>query len=593
MTAQTASTSVARKDTFAPVFIWLIACAFMCFVSATALATSSFPDPDDIMRLLQVRDWMGGQSWFDVTQYRLNSGAGVPMHWSRLVDIPIATVILVARPLVGEGRAETVAIVLVPLITLGIAMVLVHRIALKLMSSRAALAAVAATPLSLGAMKQMRPMRIDHHGWQIVLALVGVLACLDDQRPRRSALVAGLAMALWLNISLEGLPFAVAIGGVFAFEWLRNRAAFQRLETFIGAFAIASLLFFGGTHLPSTWMNQQHDVVTAAYLAGFVVSALGIAAIVRVDLGNWRLRLVALGVVGFVALCAMFLVDPHWMRGPFSSLDPIVRKLWYERNDEGLAMWQVDWTEAAMGLAQPIVGLVGASVALSTAKDRSREHWLIYAYLLLAVTLASTTVLRIATTASVIAMPGTAYLCQFAFRRARAQSVAVARVASTTAALFVMTPAYAFPITLSSGDQRVESAVRAEGACEKSSQLRTLRVLPAGELASPLDMTPAILLQTDHRAIATGHHRNITGMRDIIRLFVDPPSSGEEIVKRRNVDYVLICPGSPDAIAYVRHGPAGLTALLLANRPPVWLERTNVPGLTSLEVWKVRKDLLR
>ncbi|HZU51468.1 MAG TPA: hypothetical protein VE968_06300, partial [Sphingomicrobium sp.] len=239
----------------------------MCLATAHAIANGSFPDPDDVMRLLEVRDWIGGQSWFDVTQYRLNGPAGVPMHWSRLVDVPIAAVMLLARPFVGGDRAETIAIVVVPLVTLGIAMFLVHRIALKLMTSRAALAAVAATPFSLGAMKQMRPMRIDHHGWQIVLSLVGLIACFD-QRPRRSGLVAGTAMALWLNISLEGLPFAVAVGTIFAFEWLR-KGTVQRLETFVAALAVSSILIFAGTHLPSSWTTQKHDVVTLAYLAGF------------------------------------------------------------------------------------------------------------------------------------------------------------------------------------------------------------------------------------------------------------------------------------------------------------------------------------
>ena len=76
------------------------------------------------MRLMQVRDWIAGQSWFDVTQYRLNPPSGGPMHWSRLVDIPIAAVMLIARPLAGQHGAETAALIVVPLATLFIAMLL-------------------------------------------------------------------------------------------------------------------------------------------------------------------------------------------------------------------------------------------------------------------------------------------------------------------------------------------------------------------------------------------------------------------------------------------------------------------------------------
>jgi len=42
-----------------------------------------------------------GRSWFDVHQYRIAAPEGVPMHWSRLVDIPIVGMVLLLRPLLG------------------------------------------------------------------------------------------------------------------------------------------------------------------------------------------------------------------------------------------------------------------------------------------------------------------------------------------------------------------------------------------------------------------------------------------------------------------------------------------------------------
>ena len=213
---------------------WLLVAALMTLLSEHGLAQRQFPDPDDVMRLLQVRDWIGGQSWFDVTQYRLNPPDGVPMHWSRLVDVPIAAVILLLRPFAGEQGAETAALVAVPLLTLGIAMLLVQRVGLKLMGSGPALAAAIATPFSLGGLKQMRPMRIDHHGWQIVMALTGLLAALDP-RPRRSGIIAGAAMAVWMNISMEGLPFAAAFGVLFAWQWLADPAATERLKSYLAS----------------------------------------------------------------------------------------------------------------------------------------------------------------------------------------------------------------------------------------------------------------------------------------------------------------------------------------------------------------------
>ena len=77
-----------------------------------------FADNDDAMRMVVVRDFLGGQNWFDHMQYRLNTPYGAELHWSRLVDLPIAALVILARPLVGSG-AETVAGYLWPLILLG------------------------------------------------------------------------------------------------------------------------------------------------------------------------------------------------------------------------------------------------------------------------------------------------------------------------------------------------------------------------------------------------------------------------------------------------------------------------------------------
>src|SRR4051812_17445009 len=64
---------------------------------------------DDAMRLVQVRDLIGGQGWFDLFQHRLDP-PGASMHWSRVVDVPLAALILLQRPLLGTHGAEAVTL---------------------------------------------------------------------------------------------------------------------------------------------------------------------------------------------------------------------------------------------------------------------------------------------------------------------------------------------------------------------------------------------------------------------------------------------------------------------------------------------------
>ena len=62
--------------------------------------------PDDAMRLTQVRDFMNGQGWFDTIQRRLDPPNLFPLHWSRLVDAPLASLVWLFRLVLPTAEAE-------------------------------------------------------------------------------------------------------------------------------------------------------------------------------------------------------------------------------------------------------------------------------------------------------------------------------------------------------------------------------------------------------------------------------------------------------------------------------------------------------
>src|SRR3546814_11700627 len=67
------------------------------------------------MRMAQVRDLLAGQGWWDLAQYRVNpAGGGVMMHWSRIVDAPLAAGIWLLKPLFGQAMAERIVMALWP-----------------------------------------------------------------------------------------------------------------------------------------------------------------------------------------------------------------------------------------------------------------------------------------------------------------------------------------------------------------------------------------------------------------------------------------------------------------------------------------------
>ena len=82
---------------------------------------------DDIMRLLSVRDWIAGQGWYDVTQYRLLPPDGVDLHWSRYIDLGIAAIIVPLSLAVPMDTAEIVAVAIWPTLILILTLLVMAR----------------------------------------------------------------------------------------------------------------------------------------------------------------------------------------------------------------------------------------------------------------------------------------------------------------------------------------------------------------------------------------------------------------------------------------------------------------------------------
>ncbi|MBA3896127.1 MAG: hypothetical protein H0X36_03105, partial [Sphingomonadaceae bacterium] len=263
-------------------FVWAAISVLLVVMMYTAILTGSYADPDDLMRLQQVRDLAGGQGWFDMTQHRMAPPAGLSMHWSRLVDIPLLIFMAPLTPLLGQPAAEAIAVTAAPLLTLLVLLVGLVFAMRRLFGPLPSIPLFA--PLLLvsapAVMAQIHPTRIDHHGWQIAfaaLAFAGLLA----RDPRRSGLAAGTATAIYLSISLEGLPFALACAAILALLWALGRESGVRLTAFMAALAGAGAALFVLTAPTLRWSEPYCDALMPAHVVTLAVAALGTAGAVR------------------------------------------------------------------------------------------------------------------------------------------------------------------------------------------------------------------------------------------------------------------------------------------------------------------------
>src|SRR5215217_2172078 len=191
--------------------IWLGACAFLIYDRWHAIHWFALGDTDDNMRMMQVRGLLEGQGWYDLRQYRLNPPYGADIHWSRLVDLPIAGIKLLLSPIFGGAIAEKVAVAVAPLLPMGVAMTALAVTARRLIAPLSFAIALALLLCAHSARGMWLPLRIDHHGWQLAMVALCVMA-LSDPKRARGGVVLGLATAGSLTIGMEMLPY-LAISG--------------------------------------------------------------------------------------------------------------------------------------------------------------------------------------------------------------------------------------------------------------------------------------------------------------------------------------------------------------------------------------------
>jgi hypothetical protein len=570
--------------------LWAVASLFLIWGSWTEILTRSGWDPDDQLRLVQLRDFLNGQSWFDTTQYRMNVPDGAPMHWSRLIELPLALLVLLLRPVLGQPVAEMVAGTAVPLLLLGWIAYMLSRIATHI-ASREAGAAAALIALSSGALLiQTRPMRIDHHGWQIAMAVLA-LSTIFWSEIRKAGLVLGLALAVWLHISLEGAPMTAAFFLLLGLRWVRDAGEGARLLWTITSFSVASLLLFFGTQIQGLFATTYCDTVSPPHIYAILLATIVMIPAIRLLPDDWRLRLAAATVAGVGALAVLFIFAPRCVGGAFGTMDPLVREYWYSKVNEGLPVWYQSWRTSANLGAGLLCGAISWFVLRAKLKGNELRKLDAIGFFLFYGLLLSIVIIRTISVATAFAIPVAAALVALLFEHYRKSHVPVRRITLVAVMLVVLVPGAAVSSLIRAIPDTAEAtekkATKSNDACQSALSVRSLSALPKGSFVAPFDMGPMILAQTPHNVLASSHHRNEAGMRDHIQIFRLSPAAAYSLMKARGIDYLAACPKEAELGFYAKKDPEGLWAQISKRNVPDWLEPMPDMG-KGIKVWRVR-----
>jgi hypothetical protein len=574
--------------------VGLFASIIYIIASWQHIITRSGWDPDDQLRLVQVRDFLNGQSWFDVTQVRLNAPHGTVMHWSRIVDVPLALIIFVLTPMFGQPIAEMAAGCIVPLGCLVLVAYMLGRIATRIANAEAGPIAIILTFLSTAMLPQFLPMRIDHHGWQITLAVLGLWTLFWPNK-KYGGIVLGLALAAWLQISLEGLPLTAAFFVLLGWRWIVEKAHGQRLIWAISAFCGGSMGLFFATQAKGFSALNYCDAISPAHIAAIALAtAIMLGAIVATP-EKRRMRLAAAAVAGAAALSVFLLQAPVCAKGAFGTLDPLVRDYWYINVLEGLPIWQQPWEEALSLLATLLCGVAALWTMRSRSMGKAITDLRLIGFFILYSAVLSLLVFRTVAVAAAFAIPVVAAWIGRLYESYRLSPQPMQRIGLVALMLLLLVPAATVSQIAAAGEAIAgssespdqEQAALNTADCETPLSVASLSKLPKARILAPFDMGPTILMTTDHYVLASSHHRNVEGMRDQIRIFRSLPDVARGILREHAIGYIAVCPAEAEMDIYEKRDPTGLWAGLAKGVVPDWLERLpdNKDGLM---VWRVK-----
>jgi hypothetical protein len=546
---------------------------------------------DDFMRLVQVRDLLNGQSWFDLVQHRLDPPAGVAMHWSRLVDLPIATLIYLLTPLVGRAGAEIAAAALWPPLLFLPTIALAGLLARRLAGEIAALATVMLVAVSAPAIVHFRAGAFDHHGLQLLLVLAATYGATARTDARWEPLLGGLAAAASIAVGLEMLPAVAAVLAGLGLRWAMGGAPAGRAMSSFGlAFGCGAALLLAATAPPSAWSAPVCDAISMPWIGAAALAGGTMALLARATprLPAVKSRLVVGVAAGLIATGIVAFGFSDCLRDPYADMDPRMAALWLAHVSEVQNALEVMGNTPAEFL--PIYGpllvalVLGAIVALRAAPSE-RTLYLPPLLALAALTAVALWEVRGASSANLVAQP----LIAAAIVRLladRARVVMLASLLAVSSPVLVLAGEGAGAIVKAVDPGRPAYMENGPGACRHFADVAPLGRLAPGVVVSFVDLGPAILAGSGHAILAAPYHRNRAGNTAAFDVLVGDEAVARRALAEKHVDYVAVCPGSPERVNFERAAPNGLAARLSRAEVPAFLQR--MPGDAAEPLWVFR-----
>jgi hypothetical protein len=575
--------------------IWLLACVAFIVMRWQPILAFGLGDTDDNMRMAQVRALLNGQGWYDLRQYKLNPPEGFNIHWTRLVDLPIATLQLIIKPFFGGVIAEKASAALAPLIPLCVALFAMATVARRLVAPGAFAFAAALTLCCQAAMLMFMPLRVDHHGWQLTMLVIAI-AGLADPNVRRGGLTMGLSSAASLTIGLELMPFLVITGGAVVLHWIWETEEALRLRAYGAALALGCLAGYLGfaSYDNAVW---RCDVLSPIWLSTMTVAGALAVCLSFVKSERWPLRLALAAIGGAVLALGFATLFPQCIDRPEQISDELVR-VWFSNVREAKPLYTQPWTSIAMVVSLPVVGVVGA--CWSAWRAWGTRHFGVWAPIAFVSIVSLLLVLwqtRQGPAAQLMGVPGATALAWAVIPRLANHKAMLVRTFGVVASFLVISGlATGLIVSNLPGDvtkpttrnRKTDQAINiANARCPSLSAMKPVAALPAATIFTFVDLGPRLITVTHHKAIAGPYHRNGSAILDVHRAFGTTPDEARAIMRRHGATLLLTCPNMSESTVHRARHKNGFYSRLAKGEKFDWLAPVPMPKGSPLLVWKI------
>ena len=570
--------------------VWIGLCAWFIADKWHDIRWFGLGDTDDNMRIMQVRAWLHGQGWYDLRQHRLNPPLGANIHWSRLVDLPIAGLILGLRPFLDGAAAERWAVAIAPLLPYLLLLFSLALTARRLLGPTAYPLAFLALFFAGSTNGMFMPERIDHHGWQLALLALSISAIADPKR-LRGGLTLGISSALSLAIGLEMIIYLALAGAAMVLFWVDDRDERERLRAYAvslcGGTALAFLIFASNDN----W-NAVCDALSPVWLSDALIGSALMFALAWVSPRDWKPRLALAVGAGMIVLAFHALTWPHCLQR-LEGVSPEVERLWLSHVKEARPVYRHGWRIATLIAALPVTGAIGWVL---TIWWRRRDRDLLRRTIGAAVPGIAATLLllwqtRTGPASQMMAAVGAAAIIWFLLPRFWTSGSPVVRVLGAVLVVIVGAGA-AVPAVLNYIPEPKPSARdlqigKANRLCGSLWGLRPVALQPKGVVFTFVDLGPRLITVTHHDSIAGPYHRNGQQIADVMNFWRGSAEQAHGLAEKYHANYVLSCPYSSTTTIFMAETPKGFYAQLQRGRVPSWLTPVELPKDSPYRMWRV------